>query len=359
MRFCIINKETPVKKTMLAIAVGTTFLTTSAAIAAPTVYGRFNLALDSQNDEIGLDFKTEDRTIKLRDNNNSSRLGVKGSEELGMGDLKVIYQMEYGVDPDGDESGPFSKRNLFVGLEGGFGQFKAGFYDTIVKDIGGSVDQFNDTVGDITNLMVGETRTSNLLTYTSPKLADAVKFVFTVKPGEGRTATDDANDREDGIADTWYTALIYDSKMFSGAIAYADNQTGGFKFDGGTAGIDILRATGRINWNNFEFGALYQMAEGIDQVDGLANGGDFEESSWLVSTAYKMDAWKFKAQYGETEGDGSGVTRSQLAVGADYKLSKAATVQAYYVTYEDADRIVNGITDPTTDTVGVAFIYSF
>lgn len=347
------------KKTMLAIAVGTTFLTSGAALAAPTVYGRFNVALDSQKDEIGLDFKTADSTIKLRDNNNSSRLGVKGSEALGVGDLKVIYQLEYGVDPDGDESAAFSKRNLFVGLEGGFGQFKAGFYDTIVKDIGGSVDQFNDTIGDITNLMVGETRTSNMLTYTSPKLADAVKVVFSLKPGEGRTATDDANDREDGIADTWYAALVYDTKMFSGAIAYADNQAGGFKFDGSSAGIDILRATGRINWENFEFGALYQIAEGIDQAGGFINAGDCEESSWLVSAAYKMDSWKFKAQYGETEGDVSDITRSQLAFGADYKLSKAATVQLYYVTYEDQDRIVNGITDPTTDTVGVAFVYSF
>jgi predicted porin len=351
-----------VNKTMLAIAVGSTFLTSAAAVAAPTVYGRFNLALDSQKDEIGFDFGTSDRTIKLRDNNNSSRLGVKGSEELGMGDLKVIYQMEYGVDPDGDESSAFSKRNLFVGLEGGFGQAKAGFYDTIVKDIGGTVDQFNDTVGDITNLMVGETRTSNLLTYTSPALADAVKVVVTVKPGEGRVATDDVNDREDGIADTWYAALLYNGKMFTGGLAYADNQASGFKFDGGTAGTDILRATGAFKWENFEFGALYQMAEGIDQAGATnanLNGGDREENSWLLSGAYKMNAWKFKLQYGETEGDLTDVTRSQLAVGADYKLSKAATVQTYYVMYEDADRIVNGITDPTTDTVGVAFIYSF
>jgi predicted porin len=125
---------------------------------------------------------------------------------------------------------------------------------------------------------------------------------------------------------------------------------------------DILRATGAFKWQNFEFGALYQMAEGIDQAGATnanLNGGDVEENSWLLSGAYKIDAWKFKAQYGETEGDQTEVTRSQLAIGADYKLSKAATVQTYYVTYEDADRIVDGIVDPTTDTVGVAFIYSF
>lgn len=360
MRFRIINKETSVKKTMLAMAVGTTLLTSGTALAAPTVYGRFNVALDSQDDEIGLDFRTDSSTIKLRDNNNSSRLGVKGKEELGVGGLSVIYQMEFGIDPDGDESDVFSRRNLFVGLEGGFGQVKAGYYDTLVKDIGAKVDQFNDTVGDITRLMRGETRTRNLITYTSPNFGGGFKVAATVQPGEGRVAGDDVNDVEDSIADTFYAALLYDGGgMFSGGLAYADNQPGGLFFDGTTRAIDILRAAGSWKFGNFEVGALYQLAEGIDQDGGAVNGGDFEESTWLLSGAYKLGDWKLKAQYGETEGDVSDITRTQIAVGADYKLSKAATVQLYYVTFEDEGRVVNGITDPTTDTVGVAFIYSF
>lgn len=346
------------KKTMLAIAIGATFFASAAASAAPTVYGRFNIALDSQKDEIDLDFGTEDSTIKLRDNNNSSRLGFKGSEDLGVAGLKVVYQMEYGVDPDGSENNPFSKRNIFVGLEGGFGQVKAGFYDTIIKDIGGQVDQFNDTVGDITNLMAGETRAGDLITYTTPSMMDALKFVFTLQPGEGRVAADNLGDVEDGIADTWYAAAVYESGMFTGGLAYGDNQRSGVKFDGGTVGTDILRATGKIKLDAFEIGALYQMAEGIDQTGGVL-GGDVEETSWLLSGAYSIDAWKLKLQYGETDGDQTDVTRSQIAVGADYKLSKAATAQVYYVIYEDEDRVVNGITDPETDTIGVAFIYSF
>ena len=79
----------------------------------------------------------------------------------------------------------------------------------------------------------------------------------------------------------------------------------------------------------------------------------------LLSGAWKTGAWKLKAQFGETEGDVTGWTRSMMGIGADYKLSKAATTQFYYVTYEDQDRVRNGITDPKTDTIGVAFIYSF
>jgi predicted porin len=348
-----------VNNKLLAIAVGAALIAPGVSLAAPTVYGKFNVGMDHQEDEIGLDFGTEDGTWKLRDNNNSSRLGVKGAEETGVRDLKVIYQLEYGVDPDGNESAAFSKRNIFLGLEGGFGQFKFGFYDTIVKEVGGKADQFNDTIGDITNLMVGETRTSNLLTYTSPKLGGAVKLVATVQPGEGRTASDSVLDQEDGIADTFYAAAIAEGELYYAAIAYADNQVSGLKFDGSTVGSDILRAVGQLKWGGFELGALYQLAEGIDQAGGAALGGSFEERSWLLSAAYKLESWKLKAQYGQTDGDASDIKRTQLAVGADYKLSKAMEMQLYYVAYEDQDRVVNDIVDPQTDTFGVGLIYSF
>ncbi len=62
-----------------------------------------------------------DHTWKLKDNNNNSRLGLRGSQDLGVGDLKGIYQLEYSVDPDGSEGTPFSERDIFVGLQGGFG----------------------------------------------------------------------------------------------------------------------------------------------------------------------------------------------------------------------------------------------
>jgi predicted porin len=350
-------KELSVKKTLLAIAVGSTLLATSVASAAPTVYGRFNLALDSQKDEIDLDFGTEDRTIKLRDNNNSSRLGVKGKEELGMGDLSVIYQLEYGIDPDGSESNVFSKRNIYVGLQGGFGKLTAGYYDTLVKNVGGEVDQFGDTVGDITRLMRGETRTGNQITYVAPKFGNVV-LSASVQLGEGRTASDNVNDVEDGIADTFYLSAEYEGDAIYAAIAYADNEPGSMRFDGSSSAKDILRVVGKYSWSAFEIGGLYQTAEGIDQTGGL-NGSDFQEDSWLISGAWKTGDWKLKAQLGETEGDFTGVTRMMVGIGADYKLSKAATTQVYYVSYEDQDRVVNGITDPTTDTFGVAFIYKF
>lgn len=367
-------------KTLLAIAVGATFLAPGVSLAAPKVYGKFNIGLDSQKDEIGLDFNSgkdaasynDSSFIKFRDNNNSSRLGVKGDEEVGIGDLKVIYQLEYGINPDGSEGSTFSDRNLFVGLKGGFGTVKFGRYDTPVKEIGAKVDQFNDTVGDITNLMVGETRATNMIQYSSPKFGDMFSFVAAVQPGEGRTATDDAADVEDGIADTVYAALVFETGMFEGSLGYANNEVAGLKFDGSTAGIDILRATAMFKMADLELGALYQTADGIDQDNSSSatlTGGDRSEDSWLLSAGYTLSAWKFKAQYGQTDGDDSDAKRNEIGVGVDYKLSKATVVQLYYVSLEDKDRsktyAASGstpaltIVDPKTDTIGAALVFSF
>src|SRR3546814_6016625 len=67
------------------------------------------------------------------------------------------------IDPDGSEGAPFSERNIFVGLKGGFGAVQFGKYDTPVKNAGAKTDLFNDqSIGDIGSLLVGETRQNNM-----------------------------------------------------------------------------------------------------------------------------------------------------------------------------------------------------
>lgn len=347
-------------KNWVVVAVGSLVALPGAALADAKIYGRFNVGLDGQKDEIGLDSKETSTTWRLQDQNNSSRLGFKGSTDIGLADMSVIYQLEYGTNPDGSESDEFSERNIFVGLKGDFGTAKVGKFDTPVKETGAKADQFNDqSIGDIINLMVGETRANNMIQYSTPKLGDLVTVTAAIAPGEGRKALDDAADKDNSVADTYYASAEFEHGIFYGALAYAGNQEGGLKFDGKTAGIDIIRATGAVKLiEALEIGALYQQATGIDQ-DGGEQGGDAEEATWLGSVAYTFDAFKFKAQYGQTTGDLTDIERTEMAFGVDYKLSKAVTAQAYYVTYEDKDRTVGGIEDPKTDSYGVGLIYNF
>lgn len=354
-------------KNLLAIAVGAVFVVPSVAFADAKVYGKFNVGLESQKDEIGLDKGYTDNTWVFKDNNNSSRLGFKGDQDLGLGDLKVIYQLEYGIDPDGSEGSPFSERNIFVGLQGGFGTVQFGKYDTPVKKAGEKVDQFNDeSLGDFAGLMVGETRQNNMIQYSTPKLFDALTVTAAVVPGEGRASVDDggAGEVDKGIADTFYASVVYDSKMVYGSISYASKEPAKLKFDGlgtpATAALayDILRAAVYVKpIVDLELGALYQDARGVDQSNaGATSGDDAKEKSWLVSAGYSIEALKLKAQYGQTKGDISDLKRSEMAFGVDYKLSKAMVAQAYYVKYkQDA---ASG-SDPESSAAGLGLVYSF
>jgi predicted porin len=124
------------KKSAIALAVAAA-LGSTAASAATTLYGSARLAVDIVNDG-------DDTSAQVV--SNSSRLGVKGSEDLGNG-TTVIYQYEFGVDPT-DDSGVRganwnSDRPRFLGLSAGWGTLTAGSQFTPEYDILGITDVFN------------------------------------------------------------------------------------------------------------------------------------------------------------------------------------------------------------------------
>ncbi len=362
------------KKNLIAVAVAALTVIPTVSFAADTkVYGRFNIGLDRVKDEIGLGDgglnnnatgAAAEGAWRIRDMVNSSRLGFKGKEDVGLGDLAVIYQLEYGIDPDGSEGAAFSQRNIFVGLTGGFGTVKFGKYDTLIKDAGAKVDQFNDqSIGDITFLMVGENRENNLISYSSPKIAEMLTLNAAVQLGERRAATDNAADFDKGLADTFFLSADFESGIFFATLAYADNDVQTLKMDGlaGVTGTDQWRLAAGVKMPmGLELGALYQVATGISSV-AAPTGDDREETSYLVSAAFTVDAFKFKGQYGKTDADVSDNTRDMFGLGVDYKLSKALTTQVFYMNYSQ-DAVANMLpagSSGDTSSYGLAMIYSF
>src|SRR5690606_23843081 len=87
----------------------------------------------------------------IQDNN--SRLGFKGSEDLG-GGLKAIFQLESRVafDERGDGAG-WVNRDSWVGLAGGFGSLTVGNHQSAYVRSTASLDPFADTIGDYNNIM--------------------------------------------------------------------------------------------------------------------------------------------------------------------------------------------------------------
>ena len=326
-------------KLLLAAVVATMGM--SAAQAAPTLYGKVNVSVDSYDD--GKDDKTEV-------NSNASRIGVKGEEKL-TDQLAAIYQAEWEIDVDGGDD-VFKKRNIFAGLKWeNLGTLKAGIMDTPFKDAaGGYRDVFNDYAhADIKEMMYGEERVENVIGIeTDPKLMGGVVFALQAQQGESTTETTKYTDgARDSIGDGISTSLSYANKDlgFEGVIA------GNFKSIGDFAAVGISNTPadairvggsfdlGKIGATGLYLGAMWQTAEISDYTNleafsvTPAYAGDYnkvEENAWLISATYKLanTPWTFKAQYQQADtdyavlGGASGDSSvDQWGIGADYKLN--------------------------------------
>lgn len=310
-------------KKLLALAIGAAIAMPVAALAeGPTLYGKIDLSLENQDNGAADMWVVE---------NNASRIGVKGSADTGVSGLQGIYLAEFGVDAD-DGASPFTGRNIYAGLKGDFGTVLLGNMDTPLKSAQGAVDQFNDTTADMALYVGGEWRAPNIVAYSTPKIADVVTINVALWQSEGATLAD--NTAGDGIGDAVSASVVYENEGLYLALAMdqeTENTGDGVDLAASPDNYnDILRAVAAYSTDSFEVGFLFQSAEGADTPATNA-----EDTSMVLSGAYKTGDWKFKAQYGQTEGDGSSNTVTALAIGADYAVGKATTLKAMYLAAED------------------------
>lgn len=323
-------------KKLLALAIGAVVAMPVSAVAAPTLYGKINVSLESVEDETGTDSDIPGGSVAtpaeawvVRDN--ASRLGVKGEAETGVDGLKGIYKAEYGIKAD-DGAGVFTQRDIYVGLQGGFGTLMLGNMDTPTKTVQGRVDQFNDTSVDMANHVAGDSRAPNIVAYASPKLADAVTVTVALWQGEQAAGPDGAP--LDGIGDAVSASVVYDNNGLYLGLGM-DKEVPTAVMSGNRVGLasnyaDIVRLVAGYNTDSVEVGFLYQTAEGAD------TGANDEEVSMILSGAFKTGDWKFKGQYGVTEDEttGSNLEVTMLGLGADYALGKSTTASGFFATEE-------------------------
>ncbi|SDZ79820.1 porin [Microbulbifer marinus] len=280
-------------------------------------YGKANVAFQSadEGDGANTDIKS-----------NASRLGVKGELPFDNG-LKGIYKMEYQVDIDGEAEDTFEQRNIYAGLEGGFGQVIGGKFDTPLKVAQKKVDLFNDLEGDIKSIITkSDNRESNNLQYTTPSFGGFQVSAAYISHKDEEILDVDGNlidTRDNGTS----VSLAYDNNGFY--LAYAYDQ------DVEANDWNVNRVVAQYNIGPVQVGGLYEEQE---KADGSTQDG------WLTSVAYKINQWTLKGQYGESDivkTDGE-----TYSLGLDYKLSSAAKVFGFYTdetAADDYDRSYFGI----------------
>jgi predicted porin len=349
-------------KKLLMAAIGAALVAgpMMAAQAAPTVYGRFHLSLDSVDNDAG-----NERGYL---SSNTSRFGIKGDEDLG-GGLKAIYQMETSFSAD-EGGGTLAGRNTFVGFTGAFGTAKAGRHDTPYKELGYKVNRFIEQVGDARNMLgigsicdvsaavlagnVGtytacdsragfDARSDNMLRYDSPMFGGAKVSVLhsnnTTDSAATAAASDDTGAATTGRALTSVAGTWQSGPLFLGA-GYEKHQ----KPELGTGTTDSetgIRLVGDYALGDLTLGLLYEQ---VSDIDGVS---DLDRSVWGIAAAYKLGNNTFKAHWFNSDDldcpstlTCDGTDTSMIAIGVDHAFSKTTMVYLNYAKADSGDNMV-------------------
>jgi len=303
------------KKNIIALAVASAIAAPVAMADAPVVYGKFNVNVNSVTDNgTGVD-------------DVASRLGIKGSEDLGNG-LKAVYKAEFSIDLEG--KGGLGDRNQYLGLAGGFGTVLIGQHDSPLKMVQ-PTDLFNDGAADNTRLgmgvggKTGEIRATEVLAYVSPSFSG----VQLIAAGTSPKTSPDADDRS--ITGGTHLAATYGSTkkgLFLSAAQDSFSEDGYGLTDTYTqTSLAAQYKTGALTVNG--------MVRSFD--DGNSADAASEGTATFIGAAYKFGKITLKGKYMTTDYEVSGMdSGSQTAIGLGYALGKKTSAYVYTTT-QDAD----------------------
>ena len=286
------------KRTLIAAAIATLAAGAAMAQSSVTIYGRLNLSAENQKNV------TANGTVKALQNS-ASRIGFKGTEDLG-GGLKAGFQLEHGFNPDtGTPATSFWGRQSEVNLSGGFGMIRLGnFTSEAYFATGDYISNHNHDTGtseDKLYAYVG--RNTNKIAYRTPEFVKGLTAEAAVSAGEGGGRT-----RSHDVAANY---------------AIGGLQLGAGFEKNGTAKQVAVRAA-------YEFGPVLLGAYVQRDTNGYGpNLGD--RTTARVSAMVTFGASELHANFGRA-GDYSKLANSaasQATLGYNYNLSKRTKVYSF------------------------------
>jgi len=311
-----------VKNRLIAAAVAAGIAMPLAANADVNIYGKMHVSISSYDTgATGATVNSDGMSIS----SSASRIGFKGSEDLGNG-LKTIWQIEQQVDVD--EGGKdWASRNTYLGLKGDWGSVIAGYHDTPFKKALGKFNPWGDTYADI-RAVIGEDgglgadhynqRAKNILQYTSPK--------FSGLQVKGAYSADmkDSGDPDDNDGDISSVSATYTSGGLYLVGAYEEHEdlddTHGIRL-GSTLAMSATKVG--FMWESFSGDA----AAGMDH------------DAWTFLLSQGIGSSTFKLQYTTRDQDSDVVSNGadMWSIGLDHKLSKRTKAYVYYAALESED----------------------
>jgi predicted porin len=298
------------KRIALVAALAAAFAAPAFAQSSVTVYGRLNTSIEWQKNNPTNGRPDDDQWVLQ---NNASRIGFKGVEDLG-GGLKADFFLEHRFNADtGAVTNPqsFWAGDSWVGLTSGLGWLRLGritsdaYYTTADyvsmhnHDTGTSEDKLFDYVA----------FNANKVAYSSPSFGGLVidaQYGF-----KESTQTDDA----------YEVAAYYD---------IGNLHLGGGYSQVGEDWQASLRALYQLG--DFTFGGYYQYSD-LDQ----SFPGTGDRNAVRGSVMWTIGATELHANVGwaDDRGDINNSGAIQYTLGANYNLSKRTKVYAFYTAVDN------------------------
>ena len=319
------------KLSLIAVAVAALSAGTAMAQSSVTVYGRLNTTVERQKD-IGV------VGSKYTVSNNASRIGFKGTEDLG-GGMKAGFQIEHGFESDtGAASGGaagFWARQSEVNLGGGFGMVRLGTFTSeayfATSDVTDLINHGTGNASDALYAYLGQN--TNKVAYRTPDLSGLT--------AELAVALSETSRR---------------GKQYDLAVNYAAGPFGaGFGYEKVTNGSQFaIRA-------NYETGPL--LVTGYIQRAKYNAPTFFPTGSQTIlrlSGQYTIGAGELHLALGSAGKIGSvaNTGAKQVTVGYNYNLSKRTKVYGFYTSVNNDSAATYGGAaaagrDPSSVAVGI------
>lgn len=321
------------KKTLIALAA----LGAAVSVHATnvTVYGVADAGFIK---ETGNDLKIAERI--------NSRLGVKGSEDLGNG-MKAIFQLEERfniADGSGAYGGNDFEGAANVGLSGDFGKVRFGKMDELATEGLWYLDPFGQFgVGAMFYSRFsgwedsGSGRIENSVRYDSPDMSGLTLGVsYTLGTATGANANDGY-----GISAYYTNGDLFATASYNKA---ADTNDGSNWNIGGKYTMDAL--------------TLSAAFEATD-ADDLAG---FSTDDFLLGVSYKIGKGAIRASYNQSKMDlvaaGDDATDKQYAIGYEHNLSKRTSIYVD-LAYQDVEQTIGAKSLAYSNVTGETSITSF
>ncbi|BBI98501.1 porin [Ferrigenium kumadai] len=344
------------QKKIIALAI-------AAAVSAPafadtsnvTVYGVANVSYDmtrTGNNTAGVAGFSNNKV-----SSNTSRLGLKGSEDLGDG-LSAIWQIETLIQIDGGActapgvcpAQTLANRNTFAGLSSTTaGTVLLGRHDTPYKIATRAMDVFGDQIADNRSIMGSggasfDGRQPDVVAYISPAMSGFTGAIAYVAGAESQTATTQTK------GSAWSLAGLYGNGPLNINAGYEVHNIGS-----AAGSIGIVGLTKTVKETAWKIGASYT-------IDAFTINGVYEKTSddfggqvalgtallpagvdvlghnaYYLSGKYAFGSNAVKLAYTHAGNLNMGGTvasantgANQISVGFDHNLSKRTTVYALY-----------------------------